>query len=57
MNLTALLRRAAAPYPHINKILFLLGLFGAALFYGVGGEVLLIGDSKRSDQNGLRSIG
>lgn len=31
MALTALARRAAAPYPHMSKILVLLGLFGAAL--------------------------
>jgi KUP system potassium uptake protein len=34
MALTALARRAAAPYPHMSKVLVLLGLFGAALFYG-----------------------
>ena len=34
MALTALARRAAAPYPALSKVLVLLGLFGAALFYG-----------------------
>ncbi|WP_414920072.1 potassium transporter Kup [Pseudomonas sp. IT-P218] len=34
MALTALARRAAAPYPYMSKALVLLGLFGAALFYG-----------------------
>ncbi|WP_309675908.1 KUP/HAK/KT family potassium transporter, partial [Pseudomonas sp.] len=34
MALTALARRAAAPYPYMSKVLVLLGLFGAALFYG-----------------------
>jgi len=34
MALTALARRAAAPYPKLSKVLVLLGLFGAALFYG-----------------------
>lgn len=34
MALTALARSAAAPHPFMNKILVLLGLFGAALFYG-----------------------
>jgi KUP system potassium uptake protein len=34
MALTALARRAAAPYPQLSKVLVLLGLFGAALFYG-----------------------
>ncbi|WP_420793392.1 potassium transporter Kup [Pseudomonas rubra] len=34
MALTALARRAAAPYPRLSKVLVLLGLFGAALFYG-----------------------
>ncbi|KNX78208.1 potassium transporter Kup [Pseudomonas sp. 250J] len=34
MALTALARRAARPYPQLSKVLVLLGLFGAALFYG-----------------------
>lgn len=34
MALTALARRAAAPYPQLSRVLVLLGLFGAALFYG-----------------------
>ncbi|PSS57877.1 potassium transporter Kup [Pseudomonas sp. BBP2017] len=34
MALTALARRAAAPYPRLSQVLVLLGLFGAALFYG-----------------------
>ncbi|WP_256583967.1 potassium transporter Kup [Pseudomonas sp. SDI] len=34
MALTALARRAAAPYPRMSRVLVLLGLFGAALFYG-----------------------
>ncbi len=34
MALTALARRAAAPYPRVSRLLVLLGLFGAALFYG-----------------------
>ncbi|NWA28167.1 potassium transporter Kup [Pseudomonas gingeri] len=34
MALTALARRATAPYPNFSKVLVLLGLFGAALFYG-----------------------
>lgn len=34
MALTALARRAASPYPHMSKVLVLLGLFGAALFTG-----------------------
>jgi KUP system potassium uptake protein len=34
MALTALARRAAAGYPTLSKVLVLLGLFGAALFYG-----------------------
>jgi KUP system potassium uptake protein len=34
MALTALARRAAAPYPKMSRVLVLLGLFGAALFYG-----------------------
>ncbi|WP_434702544.1 potassium transporter Kup [Pseudomonas sp. Z1-12] len=34
MALTALARRASAPYPNMSRILVLLGLFGAALFYG-----------------------
>ncbi|WP_371858328.1 potassium transporter Kup [Pseudomonas sp. FW215-L1] len=34
MALTALARRASAPYPNMSKVLVLLGLFGAALFYG-----------------------
>ncbi|PTQ70532.1 potassium transporter Kup [Pseudomonas sp. GV071] len=34
MALTALARRASAAYPHLSKVLVLLGLFGAALFYG-----------------------
>ncbi|MGE7990545.1 potassium transporter Kup [Pseudomonas sp. NPDC089554] len=34
MALTALARRAARPYPLLGKVLVLLGLFGAALFYG-----------------------
>jgi len=32
--LTALAHRAAAPYQRLGKVLVLLGLFGAALFYG-----------------------
>ncbi|TRX75666.1 potassium transporter Kup [Pseudomonas mangiferae] len=32
--LTALARRAALPYPRLKTVLVLLGLFGAALFYG-----------------------
>ncbi|MFK8329795.1 potassium transporter Kup [Pseudomonas sp. BJa5] len=34
MALTALARRAAAPFPRLSRVLVLLGLFGAALFYG-----------------------
>jgi KUP system potassium uptake protein len=34
MALTALARRASAPYPEMSRVLVLLGLFGAALFYG-----------------------
>lgn len=34
MALTALARRAAMPYPRLRRMLVLLGLFGAALFYG-----------------------
>ena len=34
MALTALAHRAAAPYQRLGRILVLLGLFGAALFYG-----------------------
>lgn len=34
MALTALARRAATPYPRLSRMLVLLGLFGAALFYG-----------------------
>ncbi|WDY55985.1 potassium transporter Kup [Pseudomonas sp. PSKL.D1] len=34
MALTALARRAALPYPRLSRVLVLLGLFGAALFYG-----------------------
>ncbi|MFK0310058.1 potassium transporter Kup [Pseudomonas sp. NPDC090233] len=34
MALTALARRAAAPFPRMSRVLVLLGLFGAALFYG-----------------------
>nr|WP_260955895.1 potassium transporter Kup [Pseudomonas citri] len=34
MALTALARRAASPYPRLSRVLVLLGLFGAALFYG-----------------------
>ncbi|MGH8355410.1 MAG: potassium transporter Kup [Pseudomonas sp.] len=34
MALTALARRAALPYPRLQRVLVLLGLFGAALFYG-----------------------
>jgi KUP system potassium uptake protein len=34
MALTALARRAALPYPRMKTLLVLLGLFGAALFYG-----------------------
>ncbi len=34
MALTALARRAALPYPRLKRVLVLLGLFGAALFYG-----------------------
>ena len=34
MALTALARRAAAPFPRMSRALVLLGLFGAALFYG-----------------------
>lgn len=34
MALTALARRAAMPYPRLRRTLVLLGLFGAALFYG-----------------------
>ncbi|SDB11163.1 K+ potassium transporter [Pseudomonas sp. NFACC23-1] len=34
MALTALARRAAAPFPKMSRVLVLLGLFGAALFYG-----------------------
>ncbi|MBF8669280.1 potassium transporter Kup [Pseudomonas putida] len=34
MALTALAHRAAAPYQRLGKVLVLLGLFGAALFYG-----------------------
>lgn len=36
MALTALALRATSPYPKINKVLVVLGLFGAALFYGDG---------------------
>ncbi len=34
MALTALARRASAAFPTMSKVLVLLGLFGAALFYG-----------------------
>ncbi len=34
MALTALARRAATAYPRLQNLLMLLGLFGAALFYG-----------------------
>ncbi|MGO0692199.1 potassium transporter Kup [Pseudomonas guariconensis] len=34
MALTALAHRAAAPYARLSRVLVLLGLFGAALFYG-----------------------
>ncbi|MBT8768664.1 potassium transporter Kup [Pseudomonas sp. DB1] len=34
MALTALAQRAANPYPRLKLVLVLLGLFGAALFYG-----------------------
>ncbi|MFK4131901.1 potassium transporter Kup [Pseudomonas luteola] len=34
MALTALARRASAPYPKLQMVLVLLGLFGASLFYG-----------------------
>lgn len=34
MALTALARCASSPYPNMSKVLVLLGLFGAALFYG-----------------------
>jgi KUP system potassium uptake protein len=34
MALTALARRASLPYPRLKSVLVLLGLFGAALFYG-----------------------
>ena len=34
MALTALARRAAAAHPRLSSLLVLLGLFGAALFYG-----------------------
>ncbi|WP_278929714.1 potassium transporter Kup [Pseudomonas qingdaonensis] len=34
MALTALARRAAAPYPRLRALLVVFGLFGAALFYG-----------------------
>jgi len=34
MAITALARRAALPYPRLKTVLVLLGLFGAALFYG-----------------------
>ncbi len=34
MALTALAHRAAAPHKRLGKVLVLLGLFGAALFYG-----------------------
>ena len=34
MALTALARRAAAPYPRLNALLVVCGLCGAALFYG-----------------------
>lgn len=34
MALTALARRAAAPYPRLSKFLVVCGLIGAALFYG-----------------------
>lgn len=34
MALMALARRAATPYPRLSRMLVLLGLFGAALFYG-----------------------
>src|SRR6218665_2138906 len=34
MALTALARRAAHDYPKLRNVLVLLGLFGAALFYG-----------------------
>ena len=34
MALTALARRAAAPYPKLRSVLVILGLIGASLFYG-----------------------
>ena len=34
MALTALARRAAAPYPRLRSVLVILGLIGASLFYG-----------------------
>ena len=34
MALTALARRAASPYPRLRSVLVILGLIGAALFYG-----------------------
>ncbi|MFP3518144.1 potassium transporter Kup [Pseudomonas sp. SIMBA_077] len=34
MALTALARRAAAPYPKLRTVLVILGLIGASLFYG-----------------------
>lgn len=34
MALTALARRAAAPYPHLRKVMVACGLIGASLFYG-----------------------
>lgn len=34
MALTALARKASLPYPRLSRVLVLLGLFGAALFYG-----------------------
>src|SRR5471032_1897411 len=34
MALTALARRAASPYPKLRSVLVILGLIGAALFYG-----------------------
>ena len=34
MALTALARRASAPYPRLSALLVVCGLIGAALFYG-----------------------
>ncbi len=34
MALTALARRASSPYPKLRSVLVILGLIGAALFYG-----------------------